>query len=60
MSNDASENTMSGNVHLKKQTKRTSTCTKHVGVKVLFDPSKYDECPLCVALDKIADYETMD
>ena len=39
---------------------KTETCARHDGVKVTYERSKYEVCPLCAALDKIADYETAD
>jgi hypothetical protein len=39
---------------------RTETCTKHIGVKVTFQVSKYGKCPLCVALEKSVEHETVD
>ena len=38
----------------------TLTCEKHVGVKVIYETPRYGICPLCEALDKIADYEIGD
>jgi hypothetical protein len=38
----------------------TETCDRHEGVKVVYERSKYQECPLCAALDEIADYEAPD
>lgn len=39
---------------------KTQTCVKHYGIKVTYEISKYNECPLCTALDKIAKFEEED
>jgi hypothetical protein len=37
---------------------KTETCGRHYGVKVTYETSKYNECPLCSALGKLAERET--
>lgn len=44
----------------KRDSAGTQTCEKHVGVKVTYETARYEGCPLCEALDKIADYEIID
>jgi hypothetical protein len=39
---------------------KTATCERHDGVKVTYEISKHNRCPLCAALNKIAYYETSD
>ena len=36
---------------------KTETCTGHEGVRVTYLRSKYEMCPLCAALCKVADDE---
>ena len=44
----------------KRRPGRIKICEKHVGAKVTYVTVRYRQCPLCEALDKIADYEISD
>ncbi len=40
--------------------KKEKTCSRHPGVNITYNPSQYEDCPLCIAEDKLADYEIID
>ncbi len=40
--------------------KKEAVCAKHIGATVHYDLDKHDGCPLCLAEEKLADYETSD
>jgi hypothetical protein len=40
--------------------KKFRECTKHVGVKISYDPGDFDDCPLCNAEAKLDEYESSD